>query len=368
MLPRSEELQALILVGGEATRLRPLTLNVPKAMVPVLNLPFLQHVISYLKGHGIAEVVLAQGHLSRPMIDYFQDGSRFGARLVHALESQPLGTGGAIKNAENYLHGRFVVLNGDIFTDLDLTAMLKFHDQRQAAATIALTPVADPTAYGLIETDKDGRVTRFLEKPKPEQVTTNMINAGTLVLEERLLQDIPANTKYSYERELFPKLLERGERIFAYPSGAYWIDIGTPDKYLQLHKDLLTGKCQSALPYQSENVFLGRRCEVDSSARLIGPLVLGDDCRIGPDALLEGPLALGSRVNVSARTQISGSVVWNSVSFGLDASIRNCLIADGCCLGNAVSLDGSVLGAGIDLASHTVLGASSRIWPADGSG
>ncbi len=356
-------MQALILVGGEATRLRPLTLNVPKAMVPVLNMPFLQHVITYLKGHAVDEVVLAQGYLPQPMIDFFQDGRRFGTHLLHALETSPMGTGGAIKNAEPYLKGRFLVLNGDIFTDLDITAMLKFHEERGALATIALTPVEDPTAYGLIETDRQGRVTRFLEKPRPEEVTTNLINAGTLILEERVLKDIPPGVKYSYERELFPKLLERGEAIYAYPSNAYWIDIGTPDKYLQLHQDLLMGRCKSALPSNSENVFLGRNCSVDATAYLSGPLVMGDDCQVAARARLEGPLVLGSGNRVGENAAIKGSVVWNRSYFGPRALVEDSLVSSDCSIEEAVTLRKTVLGARTTVTANSLLGPGSRIWP-----
>ena len=180
-------MKAVILVGGEATRLVPLTCNTPKAMVPVLNTPFLEHVIHHLSEHQVRDVILAQRHLSQPIKGYFGNGSQFGLRLGYTVEDAPLGTAGAVKNAEKYLDDAFLVLNGDIFTDLDISAMIGFHQERKAKATIALTPVDDPTSYGLIETNAQGRVTRFLEKPKWSEVTTNMINAGTYVLEPEVL-------------------------------------------------------------------------------------------------------------------------------------------------------------------------------------
>jgi mannose-1-phosphate guanylyltransferase len=356
-------MQALILVGGEATRLRPLTLNMPKAMVPVLNIPFLEHVIGYLSSHMVKEIILAQGHLPQPMIDYFQDGSRFHVKLVHALETQPLGTGGAIKNAQPYLNGTFLVLNGDIFTDLDITAMLKFHREKKAIATIALTPVEDPTAFGLVETDKEGRVTRFLEKPRWDQVTTNMINAGTLIMEEQVLKDIPAETKYSYERQLFPKLLERGEPIYAYPSRAYWIDIGTPEKYLQLHKDLLAGKCKTAILTQGDNIFMGKDCRIDDTAQIFGPVVIGDNCRIGAGAQMIGPLVIGSRNTIAVNASLQESIIWEKVSVGESANITNSLIANDCNIGSHVSMENTVLGDHITVTRNSKLGAGSRIWP-----
>ena len=195
-------MKAVILVGGEATRLLPLTCNRPKAMVPVLNIPFLEHVIRYLSKHQIKDIILAQSHLSQPIKSYFGDGSQFGVKLSYTVEDAPLGTAGAVKNTERYLGETFLVLNGDIFTDLDITAMISFHLERRAKATIALTPVDDPTSYGLIETDAQERVMRFLEKPSWSQVTTNMINAGTYVLEPDVLTHIPPQTNFTFERDL----------------------------------------------------------------------------------------------------------------------------------------------------------------------
>jgi len=180
-------MKAIILTGGEATRLRPLTCNTPKAMVPVLNTPFLEHVIRHLSQHQVREIVLTLSHRQQPIKRYFRDGSQFGVRLSYTIEDTPLGTAGAVKNAEKYLDETFLVLNGDIFTDLDITAMIQFHRDRKAKVTIALTPVDDPTSYGLVETDAQSRITRFLEKPKPSEITTNMINAGTYILEPDVL-------------------------------------------------------------------------------------------------------------------------------------------------------------------------------------
>lgn len=241
-------MKAVILVGGEATRLLPLTCNTPKAMVPVLNIPFLEHVIRYLSKHQIKDIILAQGYLAQPIEDYLGDGSQLGVKLNYVVEDTPLGTAGAVKNAERYLDETFLMLNGDIFTDLDITAMIDLHQERKAKATIALTPVDDPTSYGLIETDAEGRITRFLEKPKRSQVTTNTINAGTYTLEPEILAQMPPQTKISIEREVFPLLLEQGKPVYAYPSSAYWIDMGTPEKYFRLHRDLLSGESSQYTP------------------------------------------------------------------------------------------------------------------------
>jgi mannose-1-phosphate guanylyltransferase len=356
-------MQALILVGGEATRLRPLTCHMPKAMVPIMNIPFLQHVLAYLRGHGVNEVVLAQGHLPKAMDDYFQDGSRFQTRLTYSLEHQPLNTAGAVKNAEKHLKERFFVLNGDIFTDLDLSAMLQFHLEHKAKVTIALTPVEDPTAYGIVETEQDGRVKRFVEKPSRDQVTTNMINAGVYILENEILQSIPADTNYSFERQLFPELLQRGEAFYAYSSHSYWIDIGKPDTYLQTHKDLLTGKSRNYRLDGQENISTGSGCEIDSNAQLTGPILLGEHCRIEAGARLKGPLVIGANSFIGAESLLESSVLWTGVTIGTGAVIKDSLVANDCRLGAESVTENSVIGRCVNLAKKTRLGSGSRLWP-----
>ena len=358
-------MQALILVGGEATRLRPLTCNMPKAMVPVLNTPFLEHVIRYLGKHGIRDIVLAQGYLPDPMDDYFQDGSRFGIKLTYALEIKPLNTAGAVKNAEKHLRGRFLVLNGDILTDLDLTGMLDFHRRKGAKVTIALTPVEDPTAYGLVETDSAGRIIRFLEKPRRDQITTNMINAGTYILEPEVLDDIPFDTNYSFERQLFPGLLERREPVYAYSSSSYWIDIGTPEKYFQLHRDLLNGKSQGYKSSSGKEIEIGHGCRIDPTCQMQGPVFIGDNCSLNRGVKLIGPVILGSGCTVFEDVVIQESIVWKRVTFGPKTVVVNSLVANDCYFDADCSAEKAVIGDHIRISSQTKLGPGSRLWPAD---
>ncbi len=301
-------MRAVILVGGEATRLRPLTQNIPKAVVPVLNTPFLEHVIRYLSRHQVTDITLAHSSLSQPIEDYLGDGSRFGVKLAYSIEDAPLGTAGAVKNAERHLDETFLVLNGDIFTDLDITAMIDFHEKRKAKVTIALTPVDDPTAYGLIETDEQGRIRRFLEKPSWSEVTTNMINAGTYVMEAEVLTQIPPQAKYSFERELFPQLLEHGEPIYAFTSAAYWIDIGTPEKYLQLNYDLLNSKSERfGLPI-GERVAIGEKSSIHPAAQLKEPIIIGSNCSIAEGVRLTGPVVIGDGCTILEDALIEQSV------------------------------------------------------------
>jgi mannose-1-phosphate guanylyltransferase len=356
-------MKAVILVGGQGTRLRPLTINTPKAMVPVLNRPFLEHVIHYLSRHNVREITLALSHLAQPISDYFGDGARFGVRLNYALEETPLGTAGAVKNTERYLGEIFLVLNGDIVTDLDITAMLDFHRRKGAKITIALTPVDDPTSYGLIETDARGRVTRFLEKPSWDQVTTNMINAGTYIMEPDVMAYIPSQTNFSFEHELFPLFLEQDEPIYAYPSAAYWIDIGTPEKYLRLNIDLLSGKSSQYSLSSGEKVVIGQKCHVHPTAQISGPAVIGSNCTIGQQSRLIGPVVIGPGCVILDDSVITESVIWQAVNIGRQAKVKGSIIASNCRLDDGSILEEAVLGDNVSVASGFKLEPGSKIWP-----
>ncbi|MEE8194069.1 MAG: NDP-sugar synthase [Dehalococcoidales bacterium] len=351
-------MKAVILVGGLGTRLRPLTINTPKAMVPVVNRPFLEYVIRRLSGHGAAEIVLAQSHLAQPIEDYFGDGGRFGVGLNYVLEKTALGTAGAVKNAEKYLDETFLVLNGDIFTDLDITAMTDFHRKKKAKVTIALTPVDDPTSYGLIETTAQGRVSRFLEKPSWDQVTTNMINAGTYILEPEVISHIPPQTNFSFERQLFPFLLDRGEPVYAYPSPCYWIDIGTPEKYFRLNKDLLSGKSNQYQPAAE-----GEQGSTTQAPQIIGTVAIGRNCTIGWGVRLIGPVVIGRDCILLDEAVVEESVIWHNVEMGTGATIRRSIIANNCRLGAGSVVEDSVLGDAVTVSDGYKLEAGSRLWP-----
>jgi mannose-1-phosphate guanylyltransferase len=352
-------MKAVILVGGEGTRLRPLTVNVPKPMLPVVNRPFLEHVLEYLKSHGIHDVILSMGYRSEVIERHFGDGKDFGINLRYVVESSPLGTAGGVKNVERYIDGTFLVFNGDILTDLDLRAMIDFHRRRGAKATISLTPVDDPTSYGLVETDTDGHVQRFIEKPRLEDVTTNLINAGTYILEPDVLDLIPADTYHMFERGVFPDLLSRHDPIYGYRSDAYWIDIGTPAKYMSVQRDILNGRIQrlgtTLVPSSGIRIgtgtvidpsakmtgpaVLGDGVRVAAGARISGPVVVGDDCSIGPDAIVEEAI-LWPRVRITARAKLSGAILGADVVVEDDSAVvGGAVVADGCTIGPENRLD-----------------------------
>jgi mannose-1-phosphate guanylyltransferase len=358
-------MQAVILVGGQAIRLRPLTTNTPKAMVPVLNRPFLEYVIRNLSRHGVKEIILAQHHLAGPIEAYLGDGSQLGVRITYVVEDSPRGTAGAFKNVEKHITDTFLGMNGDIFNDLDITAMVSFHREKNATATIALTPVEDPTAYGLIETDADGRVQRFLEKPAPSEVTTNMINAGTYVLDPEVLTQIPPDVQVSIERETFPLLVSSGQPVYAFPSSGYWMDMGTPEKYLQLHRDLLAGRSTWYVPGTDAEVLIGEGCSIDPSADITGPVVIGDNCIIGPYVRIAGPVVIGDGCAIGEGTDIEDSVIWRNVRLGSRVKMKSSVVANDCVLNDGSGIEGGVLGDRVTVSADARLGPGSIIEPGE---
>src|SRR5919108_1090422 len=237
-------MKAILLAGGKGTRLRPLTIHTPKPIVPIFDRPFLHYQLDLLKQvPEIDQVILSLNYQPRRIEEIFGDGSDTGLSLRYVVEPAPLGTAGAVRYAGESLHESVVVFNGDVLTEVDLAAVIALHRERKAKATIVLTPVDNPSAYGLVETDERGNIRRFLEKPKPDEITCNTINAGIYVLEPKVLDFLPAGENYSFEYGLFPDLLKRGEPFYAHiPTRTYWIDIGTPERYLQVHQDLLASR------------------------------------------------------------------------------------------------------------------------------
>ncbi len=355
--------KAVILVGGLGTRLRPLTYNTPKSLVPVLNRPFLEYVLCRLKEHGIDEVILAISHLALPIESCFGDGSRMGMKISYIPENSPMGTAGAIKNAAGMITDTFFVLNGDIFSDLDYSAMLAVHQQKKADATIALTPVDNPSQYGLIETDRYGRVVRFLEKPAPEEITTNMINAGTYVLEPGVLSRIPPAEEYSVERQLFPSMLEDGDAVYAFQSSGYWIDIGNPEKYSQLNFDLLSGKGGQHGFNSGHDIVIGRGSRIHPTARLEGPLLVGDNCNIGKEVVITGPSVIGSECRIGDSATISSSVIWQKVAIGSRCCLDSSIVANGCNIQSDSDVTQVVLGDDVIVSQGQRLEPGIRIEP-----
>ena len=347
-------MQALILAGGKGTRLRPLTVYTPKPIVPICNRPFLLYQIDTLRRAGITDITLSLSYQPNKIEQLLGDGSDYGVHLKYTVEPQPMGTAGAYKFAEDLIRDRTVVFNGDILTDLDLKTVIREHNERKATATIVLQPVANPRAYGLVETEPDGRVHRFLEKPKEDEITCNNINAGTYILEQNVLDYIPSGENYSFEYGLFPDLLKRQETFYAHiPPRTYWIDIGTPERYLDAHHDLLANRVQRIHIKE-------RRGSFDSAtvAEIDDLSIIGDDCQIKPGAQIVNSV-LGAGCFVEERARVENSVVWPHTRIGTAATVSKAIIGRGCHVGrSAVVGAGSVLGDKTSVTDYTITGSA----------
>jgi len=345
-------MKAIILVGGEGVRLRPLTYAVVKSMVPVLNKPFLEHVIKNLVDQGINEIILAMGYKPESIYEYFKKGTGFDCKLVYSLEDKPLGTAGAIRNAAQYIDSTFFVLNGDTFSDIDYTAMLRFHRRNKSRATIALTRVEDPTRFGVVETDENGKVKAFIEKPAPDKVTSHWINAGVYILEPEVLDRIPMGEKYMFERGVFPGMLADGEPVYAYKSEAYWIDMGNPAQYHQLNMDMLQGKCKSQLCHV-ESTTPSPDSDIHASVITSGAILIDGNCKIEENAQIRGPVIMGKDCRIKKGAFVGNTVLWDSVIIGENASVLNSIIADGAIIKDKVSIKGETIYQAAPGESHT---------------
>ena len=345
-------MQALILAGGKGTRLRPLTLYTPKPVVPICNRPFLLYQIDTLRRAGITDITLSLSYQPLKIEQQLGDGSEFGVKINYTVEPQPMGTAGAYKFAEELIRQPTVVFNGDILTDLDLRAVIKEHKERGASATIVLAPVENVSAYGLVETEDDGRVRAFLEKPKADEVRVNTINAGTYILEPQMLDLIPTGENYSFEYGLFPDLLRRGEKFYAHvPDETYWIDIGTPARYLQAHHDLIAGRVRGVeLPARRGDFDAATRAEIDSQS------MIADNCTIKPGAQIINSV-LGEGVYVEEKARVENCVVWAHTRVGAGAQVFGAIVGRGCHIGRAATVGaGAVLGDKSSLNDYTQTG------------
>lgn len=329
-------MKAAILIGGQGTRLRPFTLDSPKPLLPVINRPFLEYQFRVLKAHGVREAVLCISYRAGDFRRAFGDGRRLGLKLRYVREDLPLGTGGAVKNAEKLLgRGTSLVLNGDVLNAFDLRAFLRFHRAKRAEISIALSRVKDPTLYGLVLTDAGGRIRRFLEKPSWDEVETNTINAGAYLFEPSVFAHIPEGKTYSLERGLFPERLAAGATLGGWVAPGYWIDIGTVEKYLQVHLDLLEGRA----PFTGSPPWARplRNCE---GARVFA----GPGVRVAAFARFSGAVSLGRGVIV-----------------GKGAQLTDCVVLDGARIGDGARLERCVVGARARVGTHATLGPGTAL-------
>lgn len=346
-------MKAVVLVGGEGTRLRPLTLSTPKPLLPIANVAFLERQLSWLASHGVTEVVLSLGYLPNKFEEHFGTDSFAGMRLRYAVEDRPLGTAGGIRFAAGDTDERIVVCNGDVLTDLDLAGFVRFHDEVGAEASIALTRVDDPSAFGVVPTRDDGSVIAFVEKPPPGSAPTDWINAGTYVLEPSVLNRIPERLQVSIEREVFPRMLEGGGRLYALRSDSYWIDIGTPDKYLAANRDVLSGAVGTSVMPDARETAPGLWCAAEVS--------------VHENAIVDPPVALARGVRISAGARVAASSLGAGVVLGARARVIRSVVHAGASLGSDIEVVDSVVGPGavledgVRIAKASIVGAGVRV-------
>jgi mannose-1-phosphate guanylyltransferase len=355
-------MQAVILVGGEGTRLRPLTSTVPKPVVPLVDRPFIAFMIEWLRRHGIEDVIMSCGFLATSVRNVLGDGSALGIRLRFVEEPDPRGTAGALKFAESMLDERFLLLNGDVLTDIDLTAQIAQHERTGARATLALVPVEDPTAYGLVRLHEDNAVSDFVEKPSSDQIDTRMISAGAYVLERDVLELVPPERNVSIEREVWPLLIGHG--LYGFPSESYWLDIGTPERYLQGTFDIIEGNVATAVQERLGSGYLAIAPDARVEGRAIPPAVLEPGVHVAPGAHVGSLVVLGQGVTVGAGSTVERAVIMNGSEIGAGCTLRDCIVAAGCRVGEGTQLtDGAVLGEGVTLGARNIVSRGARIFP-----
>jgi mannose-1-phosphate guanylyltransferase len=351
-------MKAVVLVGGEGTRLRPLTLSIPKQMLPIVGVPMIERVLAHLGSHGIDEAILSLGYLPDAFKAAYPDGHAAGLRLTYAVEPAPLDTAGAVRFAAMFgeINDTFVVVNGDVLTDMDLGALIAFHRQSEAEGTIALHPVPDPSAFGVVPTDPDGRVVAFVEKPPRDEAPTNEINAGTYVLEPSVLGRISPTGRVSIERETFPAMVRDGV-LFAKSDESYWLDTGTPSAFLQANYDLVSGQRKASLPPdlhdRGDGVFLGSGCSVEGE--VVGPCVVFDGCAIASGARVERSV-LGAGSVIGAGALVIDSVLMEGSHVAADAKVAGSILGPHATVGQRSDVRPvSVLGIGCVIPSGTLV-------------
>jgi mannose-1-phosphate guanylyltransferase/phosphomannomutase len=354
------------MAGGEGTRLRPLTSNQPKPMVPIVGKPCIEHIIELARNHGFQEVIVTVAFLPQAIRSYLGDGSSLGLDIEYSVEESPLGTAGSVGLARDRLDETFLVISGDALCDFDLTDLVRFHREKGAAATIALKSVENPLEFGIVVTDADGRVERFLEKPSWSQVFSDTINTGVYVVEPDVLKHVPTDRPYDFSKELFPLLLEMGRPVYGYVAEGYWQDIGNLTQYRQANFDALDGRVELEIPGVRirGNVFVGEGVEIDDFDRIEAPAFVGNYCRIGTDATVGPYSVLGSSVTLRERARTVSTVVDASTHIGRSALIESAIIGRNCDIRSHVRIHEDVaIGDEVRIGAETVVMPGVRIYP-----
>ncbi|HMR95677.1 MAG TPA: sugar phosphate nucleotidyltransferase [Microthrixaceae bacterium] len=359
-------MKAVIMAGGEGTRLRPLTSNSPKPMLPLVNRPMMEHIIDLLVRHGIDDIVVTVAFMANNIRNYFGDGSEFGVKMSYASEETPLGTAGSVRNAMDELDDTFLVISGDVLTDVDLGAVIQAHREQEAMATIGLVRVENPLEYGIVITRDDGTIERFLEKPTWGQVFSDTINSGIYVLEPKVFDYIAAERSVDFSGDVFPALLDDGEKLVGAVLDGYWEDVGTLPAYVRAHKDILDGRVQVGIPgfEMSDGVFIAEGAEVHPDAVLTGPAVVGDNCFVDAGARLGEYTVLGQGVRVRSGAELERTVVHENAYLGESVKLRGTVVGRAADLRrNARCEEGVVLGDEVFVGEDAVISTDVKVYP-----
>ncbi|HLZ20780.1 MAG TPA: mannose-1-phosphate guanyltransferase [Ktedonobacterales bacterium] len=359
-------MKAVVMAGGEGSRLRPLTVTRPKPMVPIVGRPVMEHILNLLKAHGITDVVVTVQYMASAIEDYFGDGSQFGMHINYSREEVPLGTAGSVKNAEEFLDEPFLVISGDALTDFDLGAIIKYHQDHKALATLTLAHVANPLEYGVIITDDTGHIRQFLEKPSWGEVFSDTINTGIYVLDPVIFSYFEKDKPYDFSQELFPYMLQKGDPIYGFVAEGYWCDVGNLAEYMKANADVLQAKVKVQIPGtdMGGGVWAEEGVEIAPDAQIFGPVYLGHDCKIKSGTIIHGPSCVGHYTIVDDRAQIDRSVVWSNSYIGERTELRGALVGTSTSVkSKAVMFEGAVVGDHSVIDEGAIIQPGVKIWP-----
>jgi mannose-1-phosphate guanylyltransferase/phosphomannomutase len=359
-------MKAVVMAGGEGTRLRPLTSMRPKPMVPILNQPVMEHIIGLIKHHGMTEVVATLAFMPQVIEDYFGDGDEWGMDISYAIEETPLGTAGSVKNAADALTEPFIVISGDALTDIDLTEVIAFHRSRNAAVTIALKRVPDPLEFGVVITDEDGKVERFLEKPSWGQVFSDTINTGIYVVDPLVFDYIPEGRPFDFSSELFPLLMENGHDLYGCVVEGYWCDVGSLESYVEVHRDILDGKAMIYVPGSrtKDDVYVGSGADIDPSAEVASKVVIGKNTRVRAGAKIRPYTVIGDNCMIGYDAEAEHAIVWDDCFIGAHAAVRGAVLCRGVDVRAGAHIEqGVVIGDETMVGHGATVGTDVQVYP-----
>lgn len=362
-------MKAVIMAGGFGTRMRPLTINLPKPMIPMVNRPIMEIIVDLLKKHKLTDLISVVFYQPETITEYFHDGADFGVQMMYKAAESDLGTAGSVKNCQSLIgEERFVVISGDVLTDFDLTEALRFHEKNKAKATMILTRVENPLAFGVVITDKDGKIQRFLEKPTWGEVFSDTVNTGIYILEPDVLDLIPEKTEFDFSKNLFPQMLREGMPLYGYIAQGYWADIGNLDQYRLAHQDIFAGKVDIRMPGSRMNkvgkeIWAGEKTSIDPTAQISGAVVLGDNCHVGKGARITNSV-LGDGCQVEEGAVLTNAILWRNVSIGAEAQVRECVLASGTDVQEKASIfEGAIISDNCTIGKEAVVKAGVKVWP-----